>query len=86
MKEPEPRSLKRFAAVVDELTRAKPEESRLRSRMQEAGLRYCSDPVARLERVLDALSGAPSGPKMTAGEPAKTKQPVNGPKETSDGV
>lgn len=49
-------ALLRLQAVVEELTSAKPEAGRIKARMREAGIRYCADPVARVQAVLEALS------------------------------
>ena len=41
--------------LVDELVKDKPDESRIRDYMEAAGLRYCADPIERMDRVFSAL-------------------------------
>lgn len=44
--------------LVDELIKESPQEARIRSYMKAAGLPYSSDPIDRMNCVLQALDGA----------------------------
>lgn len=44
--------------LVDELIKESPQEARIRSYMKAAGLPYSSDPIVRMNCVLEALDGA----------------------------
>lgn len=44
--------------LVDELIKDCPQETRIRSYMKAAGLPYSSDPIIRMNCVLEALNGA----------------------------
>lgn len=45
----------RFDGLVEELMKQKPQEERIKAYMQNVGLEYESDPIARLTLVLQAI-------------------------------
>ncbi len=54
-----PRHLKidQLENLVDELVKQEPQEERIKTYMRQAGLGYISDPIERLNTVLQALDG-----------------------------
>lgn len=45
----------RFDGLVEELMKQKPQEERIKAYMQNVGLEYEADPIARLNMVLQAI-------------------------------
>jgi hypothetical protein len=55
--------MSQLEVLVDELIKDAPQESRVRSCMEAAGLTYSNDPIARMNTVLTALDGIRSPQK-----------------------
>jgi len=49
--------LNQLEKLIDELIKDNPEEGRIRTYMEEAGLCYTEDPIERMHSVLSALKG-----------------------------
>lgn len=47
--------LETLESLVDELTKPKPQEERIRAYMRQVGIEYTADPIEQLNSVLQAL-------------------------------
>lgn len=63
--------------LVDELIKDAPEETLVRYHMNAVGIRYTSDPVARLSTVLEALELARSAATQNANLKSNRKTKTN---------